>query len=202
MLKLYYAPGACSLSPHIALREAEIPFELSRVDFRVGKRTDDGRDFTEINPKGYVPALRLEDGQILSEGAVMVQFIADSKPESGLAPTPGSFARVRLQEWLHYIATELHKGTSPLWEKAAPEEYKRAVQTRVAARFEFVAEALAGRPFLFGERFTIVDGYMVYALRAWQLASKSELAPPLASYYAGLLARPAVKAAFAAEGIS
>ena len=201
MLKLYYAPGACSLSPHIALREAEIPFELVRVDFAAGRRTEDGFDYRTINPKGYVPALRLDDGQILTEGAVMVQYIADSKPESGLAPAPGSFARVRLQEWLHYIATELHKGMGPLFLKDVPEDYKRSVLKRVGARFDFVAEHVVGRPFLFGDRFSIGDCYMVYALRAWKRQNADQLSPVLEAYYAGLLERPAVKAAFAAEGI-
>jgi glutathione S-transferase len=201
MLKLYYAPGACSLSPHIALREAEIPFELVRVDFAAGRRTEDGLDYRSINPKGYVPALRLDNGQILTEGAVMVQYIADSKPEAGLAPAPGSFARVRLQEWLHYIATELHKGMGPLALRDLPEDYKASVLKRVGARFDFVAEHVAGRPFLFGDRFSIVDGYMVYALRAWKRHNAQQLSATLDGYYTGLLERPTVKAAFAAEGI-
>jgi glutathione S-transferase len=200
MLKLYFSPGACSLAPHITLREAGLEFELGRVNLAT-KQTEDGLDFNTINPKGYVPALRLDDGQILTEAAVTLQYIADLKPESKLAPAPGSFARVRLQEWLQYIASELHKGVGPLYSKDASEEYKLVVKNRVNDRLDFVGKSLAGRPFLFGDGFSIADAYMVYAMRAFKRFAKLDVPQSLADYQAALLERPAVKAAFAAEGL-
>lgn len=200
MLNLFYSPGACSLAPHISLREAGLPFELVRVNLGT-KQTADGLDFNTINPKGYVPALRLEDGQILTEAAVTLQYIADLKPESKLAPAPGSFERVRLQEWLQYIASELHKGVGPLFSKDASDEYKLVVKNRVSERLDFVGKNLAGKPFLFGAGFTIADAYMVYAMRAFKRFAKTEVPASLSEYQAALVARPAVKAAFAAEGL-
>jgi len=200
MLKLYFSPGACSLAPHIALREAGLEFELGRVNLAT-KQTEDGLDFNTINPKGYVPALRLEDGQVLTEAAVTLQYIADLKPESKLAPPPGSFARVRLQEWLQYIASELHKGVGPLYSKDASEEYKLVVKNRVNERLDFVGKSLAGKSFLFGDGFSIADAYMVYAMRAFKRFAKLDVPQSLADYQAALLDRPAVKAAFAAEGL-
>src|ERR1700730_6927621 len=141
MLTLFYAPLACSLSPHIALRESGIPFELDRVDFKNGKKTESGKSFTELNPKGYVPALLLDNGDIRTEGAAMVQNIADLKPERQLAPPPGTFERVRLQEWLNFIATELHKGLSPLFSAQASDEYKAFAKERLASRLAFVAKS-------------------------------------------------------------
>ena len=200
MVNLYYSPGACSLAPHIGLREAGIPFELVRVNLQT-KQTADGLDFNTINPKGYVPALRLEDGQVITEAAVTLQVIADSKPDSKLAPAPGTFARVRLQEWLQYIASELHKGVAPLYSKDASEEYKLVVKNRVNERLDFVGKSLAGKSFLFGDGFSIADAYMVYAMRAFKRFAKLDVPQSLADYQAALLDRPAVKAAFAAEGL-
>jgi glutathione S-transferase len=202
MLKLYYAPGACSISPHIALRESNLPFELARVDFKAGKKLEDGRSYTAVNPKGYVPALELDDGQVITEGVAIVQYIADRAPESGLAPPNGTFERVRVQEWLNFIATELHKGMSPMFAPTLPDDYRKVVRDRIVARLAFVADSLGDRPYLTGDRFTIVDGYMFYALRAWQRFYKDELPPTLVAYFARLAARPAVTAALAAEGIS
>src|SRR4051794_1055697 len=138
-MKLYYAPSACSLSPHVALLEAGLPFELVRVDFMRGKKLPDGRDFAAISPKAYVPVLELDDGQVLTEGAVMVQYIADLAPKSNLAPPNGTFARVRLQETLHFIATELHKGMSPLFSKLPSDEYKQATIEKVRSRIALIA---------------------------------------------------------------
>jgi glutathione S-transferase len=202
MLKLYYAPGACSISPHIALREADVPFTLEKVDFKAGKKLSDGRAFLEINPKGYVPALGLDDGQVLTEGVAIVQYVADLKPESGLAPPPGTLERVRLQEWLNFIATELHKGLAPLLSPLASEEFKQATREKVASRLDFVAKGLVGRAFLLGERFTVADGYALYALRAWKRFVKADLPPGLGDYHARIEARPAVKTALQAEGLS
>ena len=198
-MKLYFASGACSLSPHIALREAGLPFDLERVDLRA-KVTASGEDFRAVNPKGYVPALRLEDGQILTEGAVIVQWIADQKPESGLIPRAGTFARYRAQEWLHFIGTELHKGLAPLHSKALPPEIRAATVDKLTGRFSFLAEALHDRPFLMGSAFGVADGYAFYTLRSWQRAVGPELpSPVLQAYFERIAARPAVQAALAAE---
>jgi glutathione S-transferase len=202
MLKLYYAPGGCSISPHIALREASIPFELHRVDFLRGKILDDGTNFSQINPKGYIPALVLDNGELLTEGAAMVQYIADLKPESKLAPPPGTFERVRLQEWLNFIATELHKGLAPLISKIANDEYKRAMTEKFAGRLAYMTEKLAGKQWLMGDTFTVADGYAFYALRAWQNALKHDITGELAAYYQRIGARPSVQAALEAEGFS
>ena len=199
---LYYAPGACSLSPSIALREAGLPFDLVRVDLRA-KKTASGDDYLAIMPKGYVPALRLPDGQLLTEGAVMVQYIADQKPEAQLAPPAGTMARYRLMEWLNFIATELHKGMSPLYNPTANEEFKKSLKERLAGRWSVLASALRTTPYLMGDHFTVADGYACYVLRAWQRFLKEDLArwPELADYYARLVARPTVAAALAAEGL-
>ena len=199
---LYYTPGACSLSPHIALREAGLGFSLEKVDLR-GKVLASGGDFTAINPKGYVPVLRLPDGQILTEGAVMVQYIADRAPEKQLAPATG-MERYRLQEWLNFIATELHKGMSPLYNAIANADYKEQVKQRLAARWGYLATGIAAKPFLAGEHFTVADGYAFYVMRSWQHAVKQDLSrwPELVDYYTRLAARPAVAAALAAEGLS
>jgi glutathione S-transferase len=198
-MKLYFASGACSLSPNIALREAGLPFDLERVDLRT-KITASGEDFRAVNPKGYVPALKLDDGQILTEGAVVVQWVGDQKPESGLIPPAGTFARYRAQEWLHFIATEIHKGFGQLYSKASTPEIKAATIDKLTRRFSFLAQALADRPFLMGSAFGVADGYAFYTLRSWQKAVKPELpAPVLQAYFERIAARPAVQAALAAE---
>ena len=202
MITLYYSPGACSLSPHIALREAGIPFQLERVDLMRGKTLESGGSYTDVNPKGYVPALRLEDGQLLTEGAVMVQYIADLKPESRLAPPNGTFERVRLQESLHYIATELHKGLAPLFSPIATEEFKQASKDRFAARLAFLGKELGERKYLTGDDFTVADGYAFWTMRIWQSVGKGELTGNLLSYFERIGARPAVQAALEAEGLT
>ncbi|MGC4063243.1 MAG: glutathione transferase GstA [Polyangiaceae bacterium] len=202
MMKLYYSPGACSLSPHIALREAELPFELVRVDFANGRTTADGSTLDQVNPKSQVPALLLEDGQLLTEGAVMVQYIADRNPSRKLAPPNGTFERVRLQEWLNFMATELHKGMSPFYAKEAGAEYKEVLKQRMDKRFAYLEERLGTQPYLMGEHFTVADGYALYNLRAYKRFVRSELSSSLAAYAARIMERPTVKAAFAAEGIA
>jgi glutathione S-transferase len=202
MLTLYYAPGACSISPHIALLEAALPFTLERVDFKAGKKLADGRPFVAINPKGYVPALGLADGQLLTEGVAIVQYIADLNPEAGLAPPPGTFERVRLQEWLNFISTELHKGLSPLFSPQASEEFKEAVKDRMAIRLGFVAKSLVGKEFLLGDRFSVADGYALYVLRTWKRFAHGDLPDGLADYHARIEERPAVRAALDAENLS
>ncbi len=201
---LYYAPGACSISPSIALREAGLPFEMVKVDIRAKKLADDGSDYLAISPKGYVPTLRLPDGEILTENAVMVQYIADRVPDTKLAPAAGTMARYRLQEWLNFIATELHKGLSPFFSAVAGDEYKTQSKQRYGLRLGVLAAGLKAKPWLMGDQFSIADGYALYVLRMWQHAVKETLAPwpELVAYYARLTARPAVVAALAAEGLS
>jgi glutathione S-transferase len=198
-MKLYFSPGACSLSPHIALREAGLPVELVRVNL-ANKRTNDDRDFKTINPKGYVPALQLDDGQVLTEGLAIVQYIADQRPSAKLAPPAGTLEGYRLQEWLTFIATELHKGFSPLWNPKAPEEWKRMVKERLAERFDFLQEQLRDRRFLLGDAFTVADGYAFTVLR-WSKGAGIELGkwPGLLRYVEEIGKREAVRAALQAE---
>jgi glutathione S-transferase len=201
-LKLYYTPGACSLSPHIALREAGVPFDLVKVDL-AAKKLEDGADFFTVSPKGYVPALRLEDGQVLTEGAVIVQYVADQKPETRLAPKAGTLARVRLQEWLHFIATELHKGFGPINNPKSNPEIKQFFRQRLDARFQVLAGALEKREYLLEEGFSVADGYAFYTLRNLRRldAAALEQSKVLQPYYDRIAARPAVRAALEAEGL-
>jgi len=199
MMHLYFAPGACSLSPHIVLREAGLEFSLDLVSFHT-KKTKSGKDFMAINPKGSVPALQLADGAVLTEGPAIVQYLADLKPESKLAPAAGTFERVRLQEWLNFIATELHKGFGPLWSSAASEESKTAAREMLAKKLAFPAERLASQPFLMGDTFTIADAYLFTVLR-WSFFTKVDLPAVLAQYVGRIAERPAVKAALEAEKI-
>jgi len=200
-MKLYYAPGACSLSPHIALREAGLPVELVKVDLKA-KKTEKGDDYLKINPNGYVPALQLDDGSVLTEGPAMVQYIADRKPEAKLAPAAGSMARYRLQEWLNYISTEIHKGFSPLFNPATPDEYKKMVVDRLHLRFAVLDKFLAGKQFLLGDTFTVADGYL-FTVTNWATPTKVSLDayPNLLAYRGRVAARPNVKAAMVAEGL-
>lgn len=157
-MKLYFSPGACSLSPHIALREAGLSFELEPVDLRA-KKTKRGDDYLTVNPKGYVPALVLEDGELLTEGAIIVQYIADQRPDLPLAPRAGTPERRRLQEWLHFIATELHKGFGPINNPASNDELKKVLRAKLETRFAFLTKGLEGKRFLLGDDFTVADGY-------------------------------------------
>lgn len=197
-MKLYFSPGACSLSPHIALREAGLPFELEQVDLKA-KKTRAGVAFDGINPKGAVPTLQLDDGQILTEGAAIVQYIADRKPDAHLAPAAGTMERYRLQEWLNYIATELHKGFSPLF-RAPTEEAKRPLREAIAQRLAFVEKQLAGRQFLLGDRFTVADAYL-FTVLTWTKPTGVDLAPfpAVTAYLASVRQRPAVQAALEVE---
>jgi glutathione S-transferase len=198
-MKLYFSPGACSLSPHIALREAGLPFELEQVSFST-KKTKSGADFREINPKGYVPALQLDDGQVLTEGPAIVQYIADRKPESGLAPAAGTLPRYRLQEWLNYISTELHKAFGPLFNAKHPAEQKQQIKDGLAARFDYLSKHLGGQTYLMGDTFTVSDCYLYTVLR-WTKFVDIDLAkwPVLSAYVGRIDERPAVRAALAAE---
>lgn len=196
-MKLYFSPGACSLHPHITLREAGIDFDLVRVDIRTHK-TKDGADFYAINPKGYVPVLELDDGTRLTEGAVIDEYVADRKPDSHLVPPAGTMERYRVEEWLNFIATELHKAFGPLFgSDAAAMELARA---RLSKRFDFVAQSLGAGPYLTGGVFTVADAYLYNMLR-WATFKGIDLVqwPTLKALYERVDARPAVQAALAAE---
>lgn len=196
-MKLYFTPGACSLHPHITLREAGLPFDLVRVDIRAHK-LHDGSDYYAINPKGYVPALELEDGSILTEGAVIDQYVADKKPETKLLPPAGTMERYHVQEWLNFIASEIHKAFGPLF--GNDEAAKEAARARVGKRFDFAAKALESRHFLTGDTFTVADAYLYNMLR-WTTHTGIDLEkwPALKAFFARVDARPAVQAALAAE---
>ncbi|WP_374398864.1 glutathione transferase GstA [Niveibacterium sp.] len=200
-MKLFFSPGACSLSPHIALREAGLPVELVKVDLKT-KQLADGGDFTAINPKGYVPTVQLDDGEILTEGPAIVQYIADQKPESGLAPANGTMARYRLQEWLTFINSELHKTFGALFNPNAPAETKDGAKALLAKRFDYLASQLQGKDYLTGAQFTVADGYLFTVIN-WCQWVGIDLAqwPALAAFHARVAARPAVQAALRAEGL-
>lgn len=200
-MKLYYAPGACSLAPHMALREAGLEFELERVDLTT-KKTADGRDFTQISPLGYVPLLQDDDGRSLSECAVLLQWIADQSPELGLAPPEGSAERYRLLEVLNFIATELHKGFGPLFNPAFPDSAKELVLDTLKQRLEFLDARLSDREFLLGAHFSVADCYLATVL-GWSRFLKMDLGPwpNLTAYLGRVMARPAVQAALKAEGL-
>jgi glutathione S-transferase len=163
LMKLYFSPGACSLSPHIVVREAELPFELERVDLRT-KKTELGTDYKTINPKGYVPALQLDNGQILTEGPSIVQYLADLAPNKHLAPTAGSIERYHLMEWLNFISTELHKSFGLLFNPNLPDQAKTFARELLNARIGFVATHLAHTPYINGNQFSVADAYLFTVL--------------------------------------
>lgn len=200
-MKLYYSPGACSQAQHIVLRESGLDFDLEKVDLR-SKKTASGSDYLNVNPKGYVPALQLQEGQVLTEGPAISQYIADLVPNSGLAPAAGSFERYRLQEWLNFIATELHKSFSPLYKPDTPEEYKLITRNNLEKRIGFVAIQLDGKPYLMGQQFTVADAYL-FVMLTW--ASKFDLTSvnqaSLQTFLTGMLKRPSVQKALKVEGL-
>jgi glutathione S-transferase len=200
-MKLFYYPGACSLVVHITLREAGQAFDIEQVDLGA-KKTASGADYLKINPKGYVPALQLDDGQVLTEVATVVQYVADQKPESGLAPKGGTMERYRLMEWLSFISSEVHKAFGPLWNEATPAATKQAAIERIGQRFDYLANVLATKPFLMGDRFTVADAYLSTML-GWAGYHKLDLGkwPVLQSYSGRIASRPAVSAAMKAEGL-
>ena len=200
-MKLYYSPGACSLSPHIVLHEAGIPFQAILASTKTHKLAD-GTDYYTINPNGYVPLLELDNGERLSEGPAIVQYIADQAPASGLAPAAGSMARYRLQEWLNFITSELHKSFSPLFNPAMPEEAKALYRTKLQDRFKYVDQQLEGKSYLMGDSFTVADAYL-FTVAGWGKyvgVDTSGLAR-LSAYMGRVAARPAVQAALKAEGL-
>jgi len=191
-MKLYIKPGACSLSPHIVTREAGLPVEVVGADTK-------SPQFKQLNPKGYVPVLQLDDGQTLTEGVAIVQYLADHKPEAQLAPKNGTLERYRLQEWLNYIATELHKGFSPLFRKP-PAEFKQVLIDGLTQKLAFLDARLQENQFLMGERFTIADAYL-FTILTWAPGQGLELSrwPALKAYFDRIGARPAVRSALEAE---
>lgn len=202
-MDLYYHSGTCSLSPHIALREVGADFRLIQVDLAT-HRTADGRDYYAINPKGYVPALRLDDGEVVTEGVALVQYIADRFPQAGLAPANGTLARTRLQELLNFISAELHKSFSPLFSPATSEEGRAEARARVGQKLDHLESVLSdGRAYLTGDRLTVADTYL-YAVARWTGPTGIDLArwPRLSAFMQRVTARPAVQAALAAEGLS
>lgn len=201
-MKLYYKPGACPMASHIALHETGRPFEIEAVDTAAG-RTENGADFRAINPKGYVPALGLDDGSVLTEGPAILQFIADSNPEAGLAPAAGTLARARMQEHLNWIGTELHKAFGPLFRDGTSEAGKDAARTAVAGKFDFIETQLEdGRDWLVANQFSVADAYL-FVVSNWANFTGIDLArwPSLAAFVSRSAARPSAQAAMRAEGL-
>ena len=200
-MKLYYAPGACSLSPHIVAREAGIPIQLQKVNTK-DKSMEGGGDFWQVNPRGYVPVLELDNGERLTEGPAIVQYLADQKPESGLAPKNGTLERYRVQEWLNFITSELHKQFSPLFKPNTPEDYKPIAKQNIATRFDWLDKQLAGKEYLTGKQFTVADAYLFVMLN-WTKPTQIDLSkwPNLVAFHKRVGARPKVKEALQAEGL-
>ena len=200
-MKLYYSPGACSLSPHIILREAGLKATSFKVDTKTHK-TEDGGDYYAINPKGYVPLLELDDGDRLTEGPAIVQYLADRNPASKLAPAAGTMERYHLQEWLNFITAELHKQFSPLFQSTTPAEYKETLKEKISQRFDWVDQQLKGRDYLMGSTFTVADAYL-FTMLTWTKHVGIDLArwPVLTAYQARVAARPKVREAMIAEGL-
>lgn len=200
-MKLYYAPNACSLSPHIVLRESGIPFKMERVDLQK-KTTESGVNFLHINPKGSVPVLELDDSVRLTEGPAIVQYIADMVPKTKLAPEAGTFDRYRLQEWLNFISSEMHKTLSPLFSENTPVEYKKMVLETITKRFDFLEKHFSKHRYLMGETFTVADAYLFTIMR-WTKYFKIDLKPwpSLVKFMDKVNERPAVQTALHAEEI-
>ena len=200
-MKLYYAPGACSLSPHIALLEAGLPYDLVKVDLRA-KKLENGDDYLKINPKGQVPALALDSGELITEGPVIVQMIADKVPAKNLAPARDSAERYKLQEWLTYINGELHKNIGPLFNPALSDEAKGVFKDRAMGKFKYLDGQLAGRDYLMGKQFTVADAYLFVMLR-WAESMKLDLSGlnNLMAYKDRVAARPKVDEALVKEGL-
>jgi len=199
-MKLYYSPGACSLAPHIAMREAGIPVDLKKVDLKA--KQVDGGDYKQINGKGYVPAIGLDDGSVLTECPVILQYIADQKPEAGLAPKPGDKARYKLQESLNFITAELHKGMGTFFNPALTDEWRKAASDRLALRLDWMAKQLDGKPYLMGDKFSVADAYL-FTILNWAPMVKFDLAkwPALVDYQKRVSQRPKVQEALKAEGL-
>lgn len=200
-MKLYYSPGACSLSPHIVLHEAGLPFEKVKADTKT-KVMDGGGDYRTVNPLGYVPALALDDGTLITEGPAIVQYVADKVPDKKLAPPAGTLERTKLQSWLNFVSTELHKGFSPLFNPTMPEEAKAIFRDRLATRFAHVDKHLAGNDYLMGKSFSVADAYL-FVVTNWTVPTKIDLSPypNILAFRKRMSERPAVQAALKAEGL-
>jgi len=200
-MKLYYTPGACSLSPHIALLEAGLPYDLVKVDLRA-KKLENGDDFLKVNPKGQVPVLALDSGDLVTEGPVIIQMIADRAAEKNLAPARDSTDRYKLLEWLNFITTELHKSFGPMFSPVLADEAKAFFKDRVMGKFKYVESQIAGRDYLMGSQFTVADGYL-FTMLSWADRLKFDLSemPNLLAYKARVGARPKVQEALTKEGL-
>lgn len=200
-MKLYYFPGACSLSPHIVSLEAGLPVTMVKIDSKT-KKTESGADYLQVNSKGAVPALQLDDGRVLTEGPAIVQYLADLKPESGLAPRAGTFERYQLMEILNYITSEIHKSFSPLFNPASTAETKEAFTANLGKKFDWLSNFLGKKPFLLGNTFTVADAYLFTVLN-WTGHVKIDLNkwPVLADYKSRIAKRPKVIEAMKAEGL-
>jgi glutathione S-transferase len=201
VMKLYYASGACSLSPHIVSREAGISLDFEQVDNRE-KKTKSGKDYWSINPKGQVPVLELDNGERLTEGPVIVQYLAEQKPGSGLLPPPGTIDRYRVQEWLNFVTSELHKTYGPIFRPTTPEEYKKISKENLGKRFDWIDQQLAGKQYLMGDKFTVADAYLFTVLR-WSPRIELDVSkwPNIKAYMERVAARPKVQEALKAEGL-
>ncbi|MBE7940986.1 MULTISPECIES: glutathione transferase GstA [Ramlibacter] len=199
-MKLYYSPGACSLSPHIVLREAGLAFEPVLAPTKT-KKLPDGSDYTAVNPLGYVPLLEMDDGARLREGPAIIQYVADQAPHKNLAPANGTLQRYRLQEWLTFIGTELHKTYSPLFNPAFSDDTKKFFKDKLASRYQWVEKELAGKDYVMGDHFTVADAYL-FTVTRWGKAMKLDFGatPHLDAWMARVAARPAVQEALKAEG--
>lgn len=200
-MKLFFSPAACSLSPHIALRESSLPFELVRIDM-VARKTADGADYAQINPKGQVPALQLDDGQIITEGPVIVQYVADQVPDKKLIPAAGSVDRYRVQEWLNFTCSEIHKNFGLIFKFRDVEGLAPALIGLINERLRYLEQQLTGKEFLVGSHFTVADAYMFTAL-SWCKFLQIDLSvhPAITAYNTRIAARPAVIEALKAEGL-
>jgi glutathione S-transferase len=200
-MKLYFAPGACSLSPHIVMREAGMKFDLEQVNNQE-KKTKSGVDYWTVNGKGQVPVLEFDDGERLTEGPVIVQWIADQNPSAGLVPAVGTLDRYRVQEWLNFTTSELHKSFGPIFRPTTPDAYKAISKENLGKRFDWLDKRLAGKQYLMGDKFTVADAYLFTILR-WATRIEMDLAkwPNLKAYVDRVAARPKVQEALKAEGL-
>ncbi len=200
-MKLYFTPGACSMAVNIALHEAGHKFEMVKVDLRQHK-TENGEDYYTINPKGYVPALRLDTGEVLTEDAVLLQYVADQKPDAGLAPKAGTLERYRLMEWLNFISSEIHKTLGALFNPKIPAEWKEERIALFGRRCDYLVKALGNKPYLMGDKYTIADAYL-FTILGWADYFKLDMGlwPRLKEYAARIAARPTVQEAMRAEGL-
>ena len=200
-MKLYYSPGACSLAPHIVAREAGLSPDLEKVDL-ANRTTASGRSYLEVNPKGYVPALQVQDGTLMTEVSALIQYLADQAPQAGLIPAVGTPERYKVLEWIGFVSTEIHKGFGPLWNPTTPDAVKQATKERLFQRFAYVDQQLDGRPYLTGERFTVADAYLFVVVN-WTNFHGLSLGqyPNLTAFMDRVAARPKVQEALQAEGL-